>query len=774
MIVPPIPHNETARLQALNQLNLLGSSEPDPALDRLTRLAAKVIGVESALISLVAADFQHFKSCYGFTGLQTARDISFCGHTILGDELMLIPDARLDPRFSDNPVVTGPPYIRFYAGKALKTLSGFRIGSLCIFDPQPRDLDEEGVRMLLDVTTLVQKELYAREFALRASVSQARADQEITRQESLFRSTFDQAAVGVAHRSLDGNWLRLNEHFASLLGYTAESLLQVPLTQLLGEDGTQRLRAVRQRLLDGGNNERCEEQLIHRDGYLVWLELTFSVFRGDNGQPWFFVLIAQDISIRKQTEAELNALQEGLKKEIAQQTQQLSAANASLASTLDELKATQNQTLQTKRRLSETLATALEAFVGVTQDGTIVDWNQQATETFGWTREEAMGNNFADLIILTENREQTRQAVYAFVEHAAQPALFERGEMMARHKNGHPIPVEKTVSPIFVNDRYLFNIFLHDISDRRQAEDLLRDSREQLQTITDNLPVLIGYIESDLRCRYLNATYQEWFDRDPHLLMHRPIPEVITPHEWAQLESHVSEAMQGRKHSWDMVVDRGGRRREVRMTLIPDRANDGQIRGVYLLGVDLTDRKRLEETLRREALEDALTGLPNRRALLQLINTALGRQQRQAKPFAVFFLDLDGFKAVNDRFGHDAGDEVLKTFGKRLRASVRKIDAVARLAGDEFTILLEDLQDARHDAARVAEKIVQSMQEPFLLENGQVTLSTSIGIAIHMPGDALDAEALLNAADTAMYEVKQATKNGYRFAEPKPAQSDPD
>ncbi|MBB5190327.1 diguanylate cyclase (GGDEF)-like protein/PAS domain S-box-containing protein [Silvimonas terrae] len=765
MITPPIPPDEEARLQALNQLNLL-NSDPDPALDRLTRLAARVFGVENALISLVAADFQFFKSCYGFTGKRTARDVSFCGHTIIVDDLLVLEDAREDPRFHDNPSVIGPPHIRFYAGKALKTLSGYRIGSLCVFDSQPRKLDQAGIDQLIDVAMLVQKELHAREFALRASLSQARASEEIIHQEGLFLSTFEQAAVGVAHLSLDGDWLRVNARFANLLGHSVASLMAVPLNELLEPESAAHMIARRERLINGGECERTEEQVQHREGHKVWLELTYSLFRGETGQPWFLVLIAQDISARKAAEAELQALQASLQAEIAARTQQLTSANVQLARALGELRVIQDQTLIKKRRLSDTLDTALEAFVGATQEGTIVEWNQQATETFGWTRDEAMGNNFADLIIMPEHRDAVRAAVRAYVEFADLPQLFERGEMHARHKDGHPIEVEKTVSPIWDNGRYLFNIFLHDISARKHAQAELRENQEQLQTIMDNVPVLIGYVEANLRCRYMNATYEEWFGRDPQLLIDQPIPDVASPEEWALIEGLVRNALSGNKSAADIHLDTGNHPRDVRLSMIPDLAADGHVRGCFTLGVDLSDRKRLEETLRREAMEDPLTGLPNRRAILQLIQRACERQERHPQPLAVFFLDLDGFKAVNDQFGHDAGDEVLTTFGRRLQTCVRKTDSVARLAGDEFTILLEDLQNPKTDATRVAQKIVQAMQQPFDLGEHQITLSTSIGIALHLPGEPVNAEALLSVADAAMYEIKQSTKNGYRFAGP--------
>jgi diguanylate cyclase (GGDEF)-like protein len=162
--------------------------------------------------------------------------------------------------------------------------------------------------------------------------------------------------------------------------------------------------------------------------------------------------------------------------------------------------------------------------------------------------------------------------------------------------------------------------------------------------------------------------------------------------------------------------------------------------------------------LRTLLMRDVLTGLPNRRALMEALPEAMQRARRIGKPCAIMFLDMDGFKGINDTYGHEEGDELLRQFGARIAEGVRTTDTVARLAGDEFVVILEMLADAG-DAEEKARSLLPALQRPFTLKKATVTLSASIGIAVHMPDDAQDLDALLARADRAMYAAKREGKN---------------
>ncbi|MFL9916770.1 sensor domain-containing diguanylate cyclase [Paraburkholderia fungorum] len=164
MQVPLTPRDESARLDTLRALNILDTL-PEERFDRLTRLAKRLFDVPIALVSLVDADRQWFKSCVGMAASETSRDVSFCAHALLDDEILMVPDTLADVRFHDNPLVTDNPNIRFYAGCPLTVPNGSKLGTLCLIDTKPRGLDEEERELLRDLAHMAEQELVAVQLA---------------------------------------------------------------------------------------------------------------------------------------------------------------------------------------------------------------------------------------------------------------------------------------------------------------------------------------------------------------------------------------------------------------------------------------------------------------------------------------------------------------------------------------------------------------------------------------------------------------------------------
>ena len=185
--------------------------------------------------------------------------------------------------------------------------------------------------------------------------------------------------------------------------------------------------------------------------------------------------------------------------------------------------------------------------------------------------------------------------------------------------------------------------------------------------------------------------------------------------------------------------------------------------GAFLEGIvlDITDRKRAEQEIEYRAYHDVLTSLPNRAYFKEHLNAALPEAVRKGRHVAVMFLDLDDLKVVNDTLGHIVGDQLLQRVGDRLSAVLRGNDTVARVGGDEFTVLLADVQGDEAVTA-VAEKVIQAFVEPFLIADDEVRVTASVGVAVY-PADGDDAEALLVNADRTMYRVKESGGNGYQF-----------
>jgi diguanylate cyclase (GGDEF)-like protein/PAS domain S-box-containing protein len=190
---------------------------------------------------------------------------------------------------------------------------------------------------------------------------------------------------------------------------------------------------------------------------------------------------------------------------------------------------------------------------------------------------------------------------------------------------------------------------------------------------------------------------------------------------------------------------------------------EGKSDGIAFI-VDITERKKLEEEIRSMANHDSLTGLPNRRLFMELIRYGLAEAHRNRKKIGFLFLDLDRFKGVNDSLGHEAGDDLLKTVAERLKTAVRKADTVARIGGDEFSILLTDI-DCPADIIEIVRKILAALRDTCFIAGKEFHITTSMGISI-FPDDSDDIATLFRYADIALYRAKDRGRNTFEFYNP--------
>jgi diguanylate cyclase (GGDEF)-like protein len=209
------------------------------------------------------------------------------------------------------------------------------------------------------------------------------------------------------------------------------------------------------------------------------------------------------------------------------------------------------------------------------------------------------------------------------------------------------------------------------------------------------------------------------------------------------------------------IIRKDGAKRYVESSVSLRKDSSDKPTGFRGIVRDITERKRMEQQINYMATHDALTGLPNRLMFSQLLNHAIRSAQRHGKQLAVLFIDLDRFKTINDSLGHEAGDRMLKEMARRFKRSLRAVDVVGRLGGDEFIILTEEV-DELSQIANVAHKILTTTIQPIVLLGEECRVTASIGISIY-PGDGTDEQTLIKNADMAMYFAKEEGKNNYQF-----------
>jgi diguanylate cyclase (GGDEF)-like protein len=250
---------------------------------------------------------------------------------------------------------------------------------------------------------------------------------------------------------------------------------------------------------------------------------------------------------------------------------------------------------------------------------------------------------------------------------------------------------------------------------------------------------------------------------DPEALEGTPFADLVHPDD----KTHVLSFVTASEGGTDLIEFRArhhdGPYRYME-TLRTNLLHDPNVRGIVLNTRDITERKEFEEQLQHQAFHDSLTNLANRALFRDRVIHAIERQERDHRPLAVLFMDIDDFKTVNDSLGHAAGDALLREVGDRVRSCLRAADTAARFGGDEFAILLEDGGDGIQ-AVEVADRIMQSLEAPFVLEGKEVFAGASIGIAVHDDGAGADVEEVLRNADVAMYMAKERGKGRYQVFE---------
>jgi diguanylate cyclase (GGDEF)-like protein/PAS domain S-box-containing protein len=301
-----------------------------------------------------------------------------------------------------------------------------------------------------------------------------------------------------------------------------------------------------------------------------------------------------------------------------------------------------------------------------------------------------------------------------------------------------------------------------DITERKQAEEALRESEEKYHELYNEAP--IGYHEIDTRGTIVrvNQTEASLLGYAREEMLGRPVFDFLDESCREAVRVAVREKIE-RKRPLEGFECTFVRKNGDRIVFaIEDKLvfdDQGQVVGIRSTLQDITERRKAEETIRHLAYYDALTNLPNRTLFNNRLALELSRAQRNQQKASVMLLDLDKFKDVNDKLGHTLGDQLLQSVSRRLTDTVRLSDSVARMGGDEFILLLPEIAHIK-DATKTAEKILKVIQKPFTIDDHKLCITTSIGITIY-PTDGEDAETLIKNADIAMYKAKESGRNRY-------------
>jgi diguanylate cyclase (GGDEF)-like protein/PAS domain S-box-containing protein len=387
-------------------------------------------------------------------------------------------------------------------------------------------------------------------------------------------------------------------------------------------------------------------------------------------------------------------------------------------------------------------------------DGRIIDANPAASAFYGYTREELLAMRITDINQLTRaevDKEMSRAAAEQR-DHFVFPH---------RLKDGSVRTVEVYSGPYHLQDRLILYSIVHDITARAEAERVIREAA----TVFDATGEAIMITDAQGVIKRVNPAFTattgytgaEAVGQTPRLLKSGRHEARYYEEMWGALLT----AGRWEGEIWDRR--KNGETFPIWQTISAVRNDEGEIVEFVALFIDITQRKRSEEEIAYRANYDALTGLPNRNLLVERLGQAMKQARREGSRVAVMFIDLDFFKQVNDTLGHPVGDRLLQAVAERMRLCVRETDTIARQGGDEFVVLLADIEDTAA-AGTVADKIIAQASAPFVVDDNEIHIGASIGITL-FPNDGNDIETLFRNADLAMYRAKDAGRNNAQFFE---------
>jgi len=568
-----------------------------------------------------------------------------------------------------------------------------------------------------------------------------RSAQALREREQRLQGILDSVSEAVVTTDDHGLIQSFNPAAQRLFGYSAAEVVGRNVSMLMPErfakDHDSQMARLRTGHADRILGRTRELEGCRKDGSIMPIEIAISRLRLAQGA--LITGIIRDITERRQREAAERRYKEELESKVEERTREVR---------------------QLGRQTELILRSAGDAIVGVNAVGHVIFANPVAERLLKGGPEGLRGRSL-DSVLRTQRSGAPPEAVVAIVRGQG---CDTNGETTLLALDGSPVVAEYAAAPMTDDGRRLGAVLvLRDISARREAERRLRlaytvfgtaaeaivvcDSGAVISMVNPAFTDITGYTEADALGQPLIPML---FDSPARL---RDMIATVAGgnHEWAGEFWH--RRRDGREVALRIVAS------AVSET---DDGDGSEANTLALVVSDITQRKRDEERIRHQANHDALTGLANRALFMETLTGIVGESKRAGGGgVALMFIDLDGFKAVNDTLGHDAGDLLLKGAARRIQRASRECDTVARLGGDEFTVILPGVTSAEV-VQRVARRILAAISAPFSLAGNPATVSGSIGLALLGEEDA-DAEALLRRADAAMYAAKQGGKGTIRL-----------
>ncbi len=414
---------------------------------------------------------------------------------------------------------------------------------------------------------------------------------------------------------------------------------------------------------------------------------------------------------------------------------------------------------QVKQRLELVWNSAADAVFTVDKDSHFVEVNKAFTNLLGWTIDELLEDK--SISIIPANY---RDDINVVLENIKKGEVIPYNKVQRLTKKGTVIDVLASYSPIYNADgEWVGAVGMYkDISQQVEYYNQLQQSEERYRIIAEHSSDLIKVIDVKGNVQYASPSHFTVLGMEPDYYINKSILTFIHQNDMYEAQSLIEKIIQsGQSNAVEIrAMKKSGEWVWIDTAGSPVLSENGEVIGIIIQGRDITERKQYEEKLKKLALYDHLTSIPNRMYFQTLVRKAMSHAQRSNKLLSVMFFDLDKFKQVNDTMGHDVGDQLLVEFVKRVQTCLREEDVIARFGGDEFAILLPDI-DREKCATDIAKNILVKLQHEWEIESYKFTTTSSIGIAFFSSYD-LSYDELMKNSDIALYQAKEQGRNIFK------------
>lgn len=447
-----------------------------------------------------------------------------------------------------------------------------------------------------------------------------------------------------------------------------------------------------------------------------------------------------------------------------------------------------------EQRLNGILNTVADAIITIDEMGRIQSFNPAAEDIFGYDSREIIGEN-VNILLPSPQRSKHNGYISNYLKSGRAKIIgMTNRQETGRRKDGSVFPMELSVTEMRLGNLRIFTGIIKDITVRKNAEEELRRAHDLLEVrveertyelteeigvrreteeklrlaaeVIANLTEAVVIVDKRFRTTAINPAFtlitgyraDDVIGKMPPFYKSLKKDKYLFERMWKEIDAN------GRWEGEYWHKKKNGKEIAVRLSVSVIKDEDGEDLQFAAVLTDITKRKQDEERIYYQANYDALTDLPNRSLFHDRLNQGLALMARHERKLGLMFIDLDGFKLVNDTLGHDIGDLLLQETAARLRTCIRSGDTVARLGGDEFTVIMPSLKDPKH-APLLGQRILDSLAKPYNLDGHEAFISGSIGVTI-FPDDATEASELIKNADSAMYRAKEMGKDNYQFFTP--------